>query len=134
MLFELTVRLIQEDALRRGFGTTANRDRLALGLRVREVALVLGLSESQVRYRLRTGRLVWAVRPCRVDVASVRGLFPEDATRGLRERVLRRLLAGEIEAPRLGSRYQRYSFDLLCASALQWTLPAIGLSFESNVR
>jgi len=134
MLFELSVRPIQKNAMRRGFEMTAYHDRLRLGLKVREVALVLGLSESQVRYRLRTGRLAWAVRLCLLDVASVRGLFPEAATRGLRERVLSRLLAGEIEAPRLGSRYQRYSFDLLCASALQWTLPAIGLSFESNVR
>jgi hypothetical protein len=62
------------------------------------------------------------VRPSRVDVDSVRSAFPTDASGELRERVLRRLLAGVLEAPRLGSRYERYSVDQLCAAAVRASL------------
>jgi hypothetical protein len=99
---------------------------------VREAAFVLGLSEPQVRYRLRTRRLGWAVRRSRVDAESVRRAFPADATRDLRERVLSLLLAGRLEAPRLGSRYERFSFDQLCAAAVGSVLSAV--RYECRVR
>jgi hypothetical protein len=92
--------------------------RSRIGVSVCEAAFLLSLSESQVRYRLRTGRLGWAVKPSRVEVESLRHAFPNDATRQLRERVLGRLLVGAIAPPRLGSRYGRYSFDQLYACAI----------------
>jgi hypothetical protein len=98
--------------------------RSRVGVSVREAAFVLGLSEAQVRHRLRTGRLDWAVRRSCVDAEVVRASFPHDATRELRELVLNRLLAGQLEAPRVGSRYERYSLDQLCAASLRPALSA----------
>jgi len=90
---------------------------------VRETAWLLLLSESQIRYRLRTGRLEYAVFPSLVTVESVRMLFPQDAFLDLRERVLARLLRCEVEPPPLRSRYARDSVHSLIAATLQTSVP-----------
>jgi hypothetical protein len=96
---------------------------LTLGLRVREVALLLLLSEAQVRRLLQRGTLIYAAAPHLVDVESVRRLFPDDATREVREQVLHRLLTGQVKAPKLSSRYERPSIYQLVAASLQASLP-----------
>ncbi len=96
---------------------------LTVGLRVREVALLLLLSEGQVRRLLQRGTLSYAVAPHLVDVGSVRRLFPDDATRELREQVLHRLLIEEVKAPGLSSRYERPSIYGLVAASLQASRP-----------
>ncbi len=96
-----------------------------VGLTAREAAWVLLLSEAQVRYRLRTGVLEYALRPRLITVESVRRLFPDDPLLPVRERVLERLLRGEVEPPPLRSRYVRDSYQTLIAATLQY-YPARG--------
>ena len=78
-----------------------------LGLRVREAAWVLGLSEPQVRRMLRSGLLVWIVDRRRVDPASVHTSIPRDSTYNLRVLAMEHLLAGRIDAPSPEARYAR---------------------------
>jgi len=94
-----------------------------IGLSVREAAWLLTMSEQQIRYRLRTGLLEYAVRPTLVSVESIRALFADGRLREVRECVLTRLLLGEVEAPQLATRYARHSSDSLIAGTLIASLP-----------
>ena len=76
------------------------------------------MSEQQVRYRLRAGRLEYAVQPHLIAVESVRALFPDDSLRELRECVLQRLLAREVQAPVPTTRYAKHSIHELIAATL----------------
>jgi hypothetical protein len=96
-----------------------------LGLSVNEVAWLLTLSESQVRYQLRVGRLSYVVPPRLVSVESVRAFFPFDDLLEVREHVLARLVRGDLEAPRSASRYARHTIRTLIETAAQahWPEP-----------
>lgn len=103
----------------------------SIGLSVRETAWLLSLSESQVRYRLRIGRLSYAVKPKQVSVESVRAFFRDDPLAEVRERVLLAVLHGGAEPPRLRSRYERHTLaGLLAESACaSWPVPNANKTF-----
>ena len=93
------------------------------GLSVRQAAWLLTMSEQQIRYRLRTGRLKYMVRPSLITIESVRALFPDEPLREVRERVLGRLLRGEVEAPATPTPYAKHSIHTLIAATLIASLP-----------
>jgi hypothetical protein len=93
----------------------------SIGLSAGEAAWLLSLSESQVPYQLRVGRLSCAVKPRLVSAECVREFFAGDPFADLREVVLQRVLLGEAQPPRLGVRYVRHSIgSLLAAAAPAW--------------
>ena len=106
-----------------------NNHSTPLGLTVREAAWLLTLSEAQVRRRLASGALSWAVRPRLISVASVRASYPDDLTWGVRERALERLLAGEVAPPPVATRYARPDFHSLIMSTVD---PVPAEQFEMN--
>lgn len=80
-------------------------------------------SVMHVRWLLDVHTLRYLIRPDRLDVESVRALFPDDPMRDPREHSLRRLLADEIQAPVPDSSTMRYSPHHVLASLIQATLP-----------
>lgn len=80
---------------------------MRVGVTIREAGWLLTRSESQVRRLVQTGKLVYAVRPTRLTVESVCGLFPDDASRPIREAALTAILDGRVRAPAPITRYAR---------------------------
>jgi hypothetical protein len=74
-----------------------------VGVSVLEAGWVLGKTESQVRSLLRSGVLVYAVPPRRIDPVSVEALFDDD----VRHEALEALLSGELAVPPPARRYGR---------------------------
>jgi hypothetical protein len=80
---------------------------MRIGVSVREAGWLLSRTESQVRRLVRTGTLVYAVRPTRLCTESVRGLFNDDALRPIREAALAAVLEGRVRVPALTTRYAK---------------------------
>ena len=76
-----------------------------LGVTVRETAWLLGKSEPQVRRLIRVGSLKHVVTPSRIDPATVRAFFPDDAMRPLREAALLAVLDDRVQVPTPETRY-----------------------------
>lgn len=80
---------------------------MRIGVTIREAGWLLTRSESQVRRLVHAGKLVYAVRPTRLCVESLRSFFPDDALRPIREAALAAVLEGRVRVLTPTTRYAK---------------------------